>query len=161
MDGFTVNLVTGGQLDFPQCAVEDFQYLCEGWKESDGNGKPAKGKATVENCERFGGAIVKIAEQMKCGYYHTLGNGWTNIPNATTGTKWLVMLEKAIRSAAVDGDGFKFAQNLMIGGNDGVPAKRLIDLEMFAKIKAAVPSETVEDVAQDLEDGGKDGGKDV
>ena len=161
MDGFTVNLVTGGQLDFPQCAVEDIQYLCERWKESDGNGRPAKGKATVENCERFGGAIGKVCEQMKCGYYHDKGNGWTNLAGATTGTKWLVMLEKAIRSAAVDGDGFKFAQNLMIGGNDGVPAKRLIDLEMFAKIKAAVPSETVEDVAPDLEDGGEDGGKDV
>ena len=160
MDGFTVNLVTGGQLDFPQCAVEDIQYLCERWKESDGNGKPAKGKATVENCERFGGAIGKIAEQMKCGYYHTLGNGWTNIPNATTGTKWLVLLEKAIRSAAVDGDGFKFAENLMIGGN-GEPAKRLSDLEIFAKVKAAASPETVEDAAQDLEDGGKDGGKDV
>lgn len=153
MEPFTVRLVTGGELEIPACAEDDIQYLCEKWIESDGNGRAPRGKATPDNCNRWGGPLGNVAKTVTkdgVGYYHGPVTLWTNTPQATTGMKWLTTLERMIRAAAVEEDRWLFAQAVTIGNT---ATKRLIDMETMAKIKETMPVEPVDQP----EDGNQDG----
>ena len=149
LEPFKLAMVAGGELDFPSFAVDDIQYLVESWIEKNGDGKAPPKLAVESNCNRFGGVLGTVAMNVTkdgYGYYHT---GWKNVTSATTGMKWLARFEQFIRAAVVPEDAFKFAQNVVIGNTD---TKRLIDMEMLAKVKTSMPEEP--------EDGNQDGNGD-
>jgi hypothetical protein len=151
LEPFKLAMVGGGELDFSIFAVDDIQYLVESWIEKNGDGKAPPKKAIESNCNRFGGALGNVAKNVTAtghNYYHT---GWTNSPSATTGMKWLARFEQFIRAAVVPEDAFKFAENVVIGNTE---TKRLIDMEMLAKVKTSMPIESHDPAQTGNQDGG-------
>jgi HPt (histidine-containing phosphotransfer) domain-containing protein len=157
LEPFKLAMVGGGELDFPTFAVDDIQYLVESWIEKNADGKAPSKLAVESNCNRFGGVLGNVAKNVVkggLGYYH---GGWENTKapaSATTGMKWLQRLEQFIRAAVSPADAYKFAENVVIGNT---ATKRLIDMEMLAKVKESMPVSPVDQP----EDGNQDGGTDA